>query len=140
MSYDLMVFKTKSAPNTEVEFKDWYHEQTKWSEGHSYDDPENTCAELKDWFLEMIKIFPAMNGPYAKPDVNDKDDRVTDYCIGRDLIYICFSWSEADEAYNNTIQFAKKYQLGFFEVSSGNGDVLVPSGNGDLITLFSILN
>jgi len=46
----------------------------------------------------MIESYPAMNGPYAKEEDED-NDYVTDYCIGKDVIYAAFSWSLAEQAY-----------------------------------------
>lgn len=123
-----MVFRKEAAPKTRTEFMDWYNDQTKRTEGHSYDDPSITSPELRDWFLDMIQAFPAMNGPYA----TDLDsDYHTGYCIGRDMIYVDFRWSLVDEAYATVVRLAKKHQVGFYDVSSDENDILFPE-NGDL--------
>jgi hypothetical protein len=130
MSYDLMVFRPDSAPKTRSEFMTWYHEQIKWSEGHSYNDPIVTSEELKSWFTAMISAFPAMNGPYA---VDDSDNEfVTDYCIGKDVIYVTFAWSIAERAYEVMKSFAEKHEVGFFDASANDGDILFPDSNGKI--------
>jgi hypothetical protein len=131
MSYDLMVFDKSSAPKTRVEFIKWYELQTEWGEEHTYDDPSVSSKQLKDWFLDMIKVFPALNGPYATEEEND---RVADYSVGRDVIYAAFAWSMAGQAYKTMLELAQKHQVGFFDVSSENGDILIPI-NGKLESL-----
>jgi hypothetical protein len=128
MSYDLMVFKPESAPRTRPEFMVWYSNQTKWTEGHSYNDPVVTSAELQNWFKEMIQTFPAMNGPFA---VDDPDNAfVTDYCIGKEVIYVTFAWSIAEKACPVMKELAEKHKVGFFDASATDGDILFPDGNG----------
>lgn len=79
-------------------------------------------------------LFPPMNGDFA-PDVDllDEDENlerhVTDYSIGREVIYAAFAWSVADEAYDLMRKLAQKYEVGFFDVSGNNGDVILPDGN-----------
>ena len=135
MSYDLMVFRKEAAPKTKAAFMNWYQNQTKWSEDHSYDDPANTSENLKNWFMEMKDILPAMNGPFASDNIDD--DNVTDYCIGKDVIYAAFSWLRTKLAYNKTIELAAKHQVGFFD-TSGNGDILIPDENGKLLPIEGI--
>src|SRR4051812_27531703 len=42
VSYDLMVFEPAAAPKDRQSFIEWYHDQTNWTELHSYDDPKAT--------------------------------------------------------------------------------------------------
>ena len=114
---------------------DWYREQTQWGEGHSYDDPLVTSVELNNWFMEMIKTFPAMNGPFAQEiDDDDESPMITGYTVGRDCIYLDFRWSVAEHAYENVFELARKHGIGFFDVSSDYGDIFFPE-NGDLIPI-----
>jgi len=131
MSYDLMVFRQEAAPKTRPEFMIWYRDQTKWAEGHNYDDPATTSVELRNWFMEMIQTFPAMNGPFAIEDEDDDNSMITGYGIGRDVIYVDFRWSVAEQAYNKVLLLAGKHGVGFFDVSSDEGDIFFPD-NGDL--------
>ncbi len=129
MSYDLMVFNPNKAPRSESEFRTWYENQTEWEEDHDYDDPNVSSEELRNWFLEMIKDFPALNGPYASEDVDVP--RLTDYSVGIDIIYAAFPWSESERAFSRMRELAEKHQVGFFEVS-GSEDILFPDENGKL--------
>ena len=120
-----MVFEACAAPSDRASFMDWYDEQTEWTEPHEYDDPKITSSALHDWFMEMITFFPVINGPYATDDFDHPN--VTDYSIGKDVIYIAFSWSCAEEAYQKTRELAEKHKVGFFDVSSDQGEIVVPS-------------
>ena len=129
MSYNLMVFNKDSAPKTRAVFMNWYDEQVKWSENHDYNDPSISSTELRNWFMEMIKIFPVMNGPFASED--DDDLHVSDYSVGRDVIYVGFAWSVSEQAYETMLKLAEKHGVGFFDVNGNNGNILFPD-NGKL--------
>lgn len=129
MSCDLMVFAPEKAPKSKSKFMEWYEEQTEWEEEHSYDDPKVSSEALKNWFLDMIKEFPALNGPYASNDIDDT--KITDYAVGRHVIYAAFRWSEAEYAYSKMIELAEKHKVGFFE-ASGSGDIFFPNIDGKL--------
>jgi hypothetical protein len=129
MSYDLMVFRPDVAPRTRPEFMDWYSEQTQWTEEHSYDDPSITSDDLQSWFIEMIEFYPAMNGPYAKEE-NEDNEFVTDYSIGKNVIYAGFSWSLAEQAYEKMKTLAEKHKVGFLDASADDGDILFPDDDG----------
>jgi hypothetical protein len=135
MSYDLMVFNPKVAPQSEVEFLKWYDEQTMWSESHNYVDPVVCSQKLKDWFLDIVKEFPALNGPFAPIDVEDlENESVTDYTIGSHVIYASFRWSVAEKAYSTVLELAEKHQVGFYD-ASGSGDILFPNQEGELVSI-----
>lgn len=129
MSYDLMAFEKTKVPNKKTEFMEWYEEQVQWKEDHGYDSIEVTSANLKNWFMDMIKMFPPMNGEFSPDDdaiENDEEleNHLADYCIGKDVIYTAFAWSVAEEAYDSMLQLALKHDVGFFDVS-GNGDIIL---------------
>lgn len=129
MSYDLMVFEKAKAPNNKIEFMKWYEEQVQWNEEHNYDSIEVTSNNLKNWFLDMIKTFPPMNGEFAPDDDaiesdEELENHLADYCIGKDVIYIAFAWSVAEEAYDTMLKLALKHNVGFVDVS-GNGDIIL---------------
>ena len=124
MSYDLMVFEPSVAPQDRDAFMKWYGEQTEWSESHSYEDPAVASPALQRWFAEMIQSYPPLNGPLASDDVDDP--RVTDHCIGRNVIYSAFAWSCAEDAFTTMKSLAAKHGVGFFDVSSSDGEILFP--------------
>jgi hypothetical protein len=127
MSYDLMVFEVDKAPKTRTEFLAWYQEQTEWPEAHSYDDCAVTSPALCNWYQEMIGTFPPMNGPDACED-DELEAYWVDYSIGMKIIYAAFPWSKAEEAYDLVRTLAQNHEVGFFDVSGENGDVLLPDG------------
>lgn len=133
MSYDLMVFNPKTAPRTASDFMQWYKQQTAWEEDHSYTDPKVTSEALNGWFLDMITDFPALNGPYAPADDDDKmdNDEITDYSIGKEIIYAGFRWSVAEKAYPKMLTLAEKHKVGFYD-PSGDGSILFPKNHGRL--------
>jgi hypothetical protein len=129
MSYNLMVFNKAAAPKTRAEFMQWYEVQTEWTEEHSYDDPANTSVELRNWFMEVIQTFPAMNGLLASED--EDNIYVTDYSIGKDIIYVSVAWTIAEQAHIKMFALAEKHGVGFFEASNDNGAIYFPD-NGKL--------
>lgn len=134
MSYDLMVFEQKKVPKTKLEFMEWYHKLAQWEEGHSYDDVSICCPELQGWYQEMLKTFPAMNGPDYSADFDDEmENRLTDYCIAKDAVYIAFAWSTAELAYETVVSLARKHGVGFFDVSGSEGDIILSDGS-DIIS------
>ena len=133
MSYDLMVFEKSKAPTSKKEFILWYEKQVEWSEEHDYKTISVSSPALQNWFMEMKNTFPPMDGEYAPaPDLLDEDENLeshtVDYCIGRDVIYVAFAWSVADEAYKLMRSLAQKHNVGFFDVSTDNGDIILPDG------------
>ncbi|WP_200912287.1 hypothetical protein [Pedobacter sp. Leaf216] len=72
-----------------------------------------------------------MNGPYASED-DEENDFLTDYSVGNDVIYIGFSWTVAEKAYDAALELAEKHEVGFFDVSSDNGDIFFPLRGGKL--------
>ena len=128
MSYDLMVFDPPAAPRTRKAFMAWYGEQTRWSESHGYDDPAVATPALRAWFMEMTTTFPAMNGPFASDD--EEHPHLTDYSIGRSVIYAAFGWPDAEAARKRVLTLAARHKVGFFDVSASDGDVWRPNPDG----------
>ena len=127
MSFDLMVFDPASAPRTPREFFAWYELQIDWRDDRTYDDPGACSDALRAWFLEMIVYFPAAGEPHA----SDADSpRLSDYSVDRDIIYVAFPWSQADEAFERASALATKHRVGIFNPSSMEGPVLFPDGPG----------
>jgi len=123
-----MVFDSEAPPSDRRGFMGWYRQQTKWGEGHRYDNPEISTPELQAWFLEMITHYPMMNGPYAKEE--EDGSKVTDYCVGRSVIYAGFAWSESEAAFETAFRLAQKYRVGFFNVSAPCGGIWLPDSDG----------
>lgn len=132
MSYDLMVFRKEAAPTTRKEFMEWFDAQAEWEEDHDYMDPKVTSPELSNWFMEMIETFPALNGPHATEDYENPN--VTDYSIGKDVIYAGFGWPVAVESYQKMTELAAKHGVGFFDASGNEGHIYFPE-NGKLVRI-----
>ena len=129
MSYDLMVFDADIVPRSTRQFMQWYRQQTQWAEDHDYDDPAVASKSLQHWFLEMAQHFPPLNGPLADEDCDAPE--VTDHSIGHHLIYSAFNWEVAENAYSLMRELAIKHKVGFFDVSSEEGEILFPNENKD---------
>ena len=140
MSYDLAVFDPKAAPTNVSEFLSWYGKQTQWSEPHGYDDPSVSSNNLRMWFFEMIETFPAMNGKYAASEEAFNDPEIesciSDYSVGKEIIYVAFAWSKAESAYEQCFRLANKHKVGFFDVSDDRSSVFFPDESGELKCLF----
>lgn len=124
MSYDLMVFEPSAAPASKSEFLIWYNQQTEWTEGHSYDDPAVTSPKLRQWYQAMTVDFPPMNGPDRSEDFDDP--KVSDYSVGRSVIYVAFAWSQAETAYKAVRSAAEAAGVGFFDASGADAEIWLP--------------
>ena len=132
LSYDLMVFQPEAVPRDREKFFEWFRLVTRWAEGHDYNDPRNTTPALQAWYQEMIKTFPAMNGPdgVVADDPRFDSGYVTGYCCASNAIYLDFRWSVQEEAYRHVLMYAAKHQVGFFDVSASDGAVWQPTSDG----------
>jgi len=122
-----MVFESNAAPTKHAQFMDWYEQQAQWAEGHSYDDPAVSTDKLRAWFMDIIQSFPPLNGPFSQADLPEDEASATDYSVGKSVICCAFAWSKAELAYGTTFELAQKHGVGFFNVSSGNEEVWLPS-------------
>jgi hypothetical protein len=133
VSYDLAVFDPRSELRDREAFETWYDERTEWEEDLNYNDPANATPALQAWFHEMRQIFVPLNGPLADPRAGeDPDVKCADYSIASDIIYITFSWSETQEAYEQTKRLAEKHHIGFLDASGDEGAAWFPSISGTL--------
>lgn len=123
MSFDLAVFDAAVAPRDKAGFKAWFDEQISWDEDHSYDDPRVSTPALQAFFEELSKTFPPLNGPFSpledELNVLDRDEEayLTDYSMGKTLIYMGFAWSLADEAEQAVRLAAEHHAVGFYHLS-----------------------
>ena len=119
-----MVFDPQAAPKDREGFLAWFREQTQWKESHDYNEPDALSPKLRSYFDELISDFPPMNGSYKSDDVDDP--KVTDYSIGRSLIYGAFAWSVSEEARRHLRNLAVKHGVGFYVASDENGEIWIP--------------
>ncbi|RAI88114.1 hypothetical protein DET54_1161 [Paenibacillus pabuli] len=129
MSYDLMVFDPVKAPVDKASFMRWYGEQTKWSEDHTYSDIKVSSEQLQRFYEELVLTFPSMNvddDVFEAMEEAGTDNRLTEYSLGKEVIYAAFAWSVAEEAYNMMRELARKHNVGFFDVSGSDGKIIRP--------------
>lgn len=122
MSYDLAVFEKQKAPAQAKDFLAWYEEQTKWGGDYDYNDIAHASPNLQKFFQQVRTVFPPMNGPFSPSDEElaakpALEDRLCDYCIGEDLIYLSLAYSVADSAYHFVKRAAYFAGVGFFAAS-----------------------
>ncbi|OZQ69539.1 hypothetical protein CA600_02985 [Paenibacillus sp. VTT E-133280] len=129
MSYDLMAFETSKAPQERAAFMKWYEQQVQWSEDRAYSDPSVLSEALQRFYSELSEQFPNMNVEdeiFEAMEEAGTDNRLTDYSLGTSVIYAAFAYSVADEAYTAMRELAIKHKVGFFDVSSNEGDIIFP--------------
>jgi hypothetical protein len=126
VSYDLMVFEPSDAPSNRALFLEWYRRQTQWGDTHGYNDPTVSAVKLRSWFLEIIQRFPPLNGPLSTDELPEDEDSVTDYSLGKSVIYCSFAWSKAEQAHSTVFELAQKHGVGFFDVSSNDAKLWFP--------------
>lgn len=119
MSYDLVVFEKTKAPADTAEFSAWYKKQTEWRDDCDYIDISHASENLQRFFQEIRNIFPPMNGMYAPSDEElsnspELEERLCDYCIGEDIIYLSFAYSMSHSAYDIVKRAACFMDVGFF--------------------------
>lgn len=125
MSYDLVVFEKSKAPLDAEGFMQWYEEQVEWEGDYDYNDISHASANLQHFFHQVRAVFPPMNGGFAPSDEElmrepDLEDRLCDYCIGEDIIYLSFAYSMAERAYGIVKRAAYFAGVGFFSPSDGD--------------------
>ncbi|WP_310831657.1 hypothetical protein [Paenibacillus pedocola] len=129
MSYDLMVFEPSRAPRERQKFIDWFDEQVKWLEDHEYNDPSVCSESLQRLYSKLSEHFPNMNVDddiFEAMEEAGTENRLTDYSLGSAVIYAAFAYSVAKEAYTTIRNLAKKHKVGFFDVSSVEGEIVFP--------------
>jgi hypothetical protein len=133
VSYDLAVFDPRKELRDRTVFEDWYDERTEWEDDLDLNEPGNATPALQAWFHEMRQTFVPMNGPLA-PELpgSTKGELVADYTICSDLIYVAFSWSDVETAYERCIELAQKHGVGFLDASGDEGAAWFPAAGGAL--------
>ncbi|MGC5776747.1 hypothetical protein [Paenibacillus pabuli] len=54
------------------------------------------------------------------------DNRLTEYSVGKEVIYAAFAWSVAEDAYKMMRELARKHNVGFFDLSGSAGEIIRP--------------
>lgn len=132
MSYDLVVFAADVAPKEREAFVEWYKAQIGGDAGN---DPAISTKKLQAWFADVIESYPPMNGPLSPPDLPEDETILTDYAIGKFIIYASFAWSKAEHAYETTRRLAEKHSTGLLNISSEWVDMWLPDASGHLVLM-----
>ncbi|MBQ2196864.1 MAG: hypothetical protein II407_07995, partial [Prevotella sp.] len=130
MSYDLMVLDKHERFKSSDDFLKWYDEVTEWSDDIDYNDYRHATPNLQSWFLEIKDIIRPMNGEFVPSDEEMYNNSIhtADYSIAPNCIYICFAWTDAEQAYSLAKELAKKYNLILFDIS-GYNQLIYPDGS-----------
>ncbi len=144
MSYDLLIFDPMVAPVSRPDFMAWYGDLTKWEEPRDYNSPEGMSGNLPQFYEAIRHEFPPMNGPDAfdfDSLVEGKrgfwqrlfggsqalepfnESLVTDYSCAQSGIYMSFTWSVEEQAFDQVVRSALKTGVGFFDVSATDGGI-----------------
>ena len=126
MSYDLAVFDPECVPQEREAFLTWFQNQMEWNDPIDYNDPANATKALRSFVDEIFHTFPPLNGPMASEELSEDEALTADYGIAQHLVYIAFAWSKAAQASETVFRLAAKNNLGFYDVSSPNGEVWLP--------------
>lgn len=123
MSYDLVVFEKTKVPTNPTEFLSWYQKQVEWNEDCDYNGSSHVSEKLQKFFHKIKDIFPPMNGPLSPNNKElsenpDLEERLCDYCIGKDLIHLSLAYSISGHAYDTVKRAAYFSGVGFFAPST----------------------
>lgn len=118
MSYNILAFDPEATDD--AHFPVWFDDQAEWAEPHSYDNPDVCVPALGAFYRELIARFPPLNGPDSPDDdALDADegleDRLTDYSVGRHVVYAAFGFSVAQEARDLFRRLAARHGLAVAE-------------------------
>ncbi len=132
MSCDFMVFEPDAAPRERKAFMAWYFKTTDWDMEADFDNPALTSTRLQEWYTQMIKVYRPLNGPFAPPDDEIDDPRLTDYTITPTVIYAGFRWSEAESAMEACKRLAFQHGLGFYDPQREDAGIFFPDSGAAL--------
>lgn len=126
MSYDLVVFEKSKIPTDRSGFLRWYEQKKEYGGGQDI-----SCAseKLQHFFHSVRKIFPPVSGSFA-PDDKIYSEQAglekyrCDYDICGDMIYISFSYSVSEFAYDTVKRAAYFTDVGFFDPNRNSLPVL----------------
>lgn len=119
MSYDLMVFEKRGVPEDQSDFLNWYNQKM---ECESVQDITAVSEKLQAFFHSVREIFPPMNGSFAPDDTMlsenpSMEEYLCDYDMRDGIIYLAFSYSVSEFAYNTIKRAAYFAGVGFFNPS-----------------------
>lgn len=120
MAYHILAFDPDA---TSIEqFEPWWGTEQEWLEDHSYDDPAVSTPALRAFYRDLIVNFPPMNGPDAPSDLEIEknpalEEGMTDYCIGRHLVYLGAAWGISGAIEDECVRLAGIHNIALAFVS-----------------------
>jgi hypothetical protein len=130
MSYDLMVFDPAGPPSDRLGFLNWYAEVARMGDGKLTSDPATTGPALQAWYRDMIREFPAVNGPDATGSADMDNVKRTEYRFTEKAIIASFQWEASRHALRQAGKVARRHSVGLFDVSGETGAVWAPTSKG----------
>lgn len=129
MGYYIMVIDSELRFKNSREVMNWYETAMKYEDDINYDDYRHATDRIQQWFMEIKEKARPMNGEFAPPEeeCDCGEFKEVDYSIGKDFIYACMSYSDAETLAPLASEMATKYGLTFFDVS-GTSQVFFPDG------------
>ena len=129
MGYYIMVIDSELRFKNSREFLNWYETALKYEEDINYEDYRHATDRIQQGFMEIKEKARPMNGEFAPPEEECETGEFNevDYSIGKDFIYACMSYSDAETLAPLASEMATKYGLTFFDVS-GTSQVFFPDG------------
>lgn len=129
MSYDLMIFEKNKIPTNQSDFLSWYNQKMECDDEQ---DISSTSEKIQKAFHSLRNIFPPMNGLYAADDKAlsenpEMEKHLCDYFIAEDMIYLSFSYSVSEFAYNTVKRVAYFSDVGFFNPNDNSLPIVFDS-------------
>lgn len=132
MSFDLTFFVAKAAPKSADEFDEWLDAE----DDVGMIDPKDLNSTLKAWYDHVKESYPPLNGPDAAPDDDLDNPNVIDYYFCKDRIEAGITFSASQNAIEDLLSAAGKYEIGVFDPQDGS--VYFPDGSGGLKKKFEV--
>jgi hypothetical protein len=130
MSYDVAVFDPAAPPGDRIGFLSWYTEIARGGDGTLVSNPAIVSPALQAWYRDMIKGFPATNGPDDAGLAATENDNRAEYRFAPNAVFVGFQWEASRHAQRQAMKLARRHAVGFFDVSGDSGAVWAPSAKG----------
>ena len=127
MSVNIMVFDKSKAPAEPHAFLEWFRQKSEWTADRDYNEIQGASKPLTDFFLTLVQEYPPMNGSHAPSEEAlaqnpALENRLIDYTIDADLIYMGIAYSVEDAVFDRIEALAYQYGLGYFDMVSIHPD------------------
>lgn len=111
-----MVFDPAAAPRSPHAFREWYWEQTDWSDDDSVYNCSIAASAIQRWYRCMVELFPDSN--QIKDNFQPIGAGYGDYNFTRHICYVSFRPQFANEAWALIRALAAEHRLGTYDPNS----------------------